>query len=187
MRVVAVLLGVLFLWACAVLTPTQQLSYQIERARDTGLINGSWADYLPPNVEYAIPPLIELANANGYEVQFVNIIELGYAGLTYFAPMHLIQVDPRLPPHLRVATLVHEVAHVFQPKDLPAGLPREVWAESVAMLACKQFGFDTTRESYSYLATVPVPMREAVLKHYGARIEATALSIGSHVKAAKGK
>jgi hypothetical protein len=55
----------------------------------------------------------------------------------------------------QLATLMHEIAHRLQKDHVRTTLEAEIWAETVAWLVQRELGFNTTRESISYLALIP--------------------------------
>ena len=167
--------------ACATKLPAKTLSPNIHKAQQSGVLSDSW-EGSQPSFEWALPKLVDFAKQHGYSVEVTNIRQYGLAGMNYSAPWRLIQVDDSMAVNHQVSTLVHEIAHIFQPRDLPKGFPREVFAEAVAMYACEGFGLNTRRETYSYLAGVPMPMREAVLNKYAVLIQKVSTEIAVYVK-----
>jgi len=178
----ACVLAVCLLSACAPALPVQRLSANIDRAQQSGILMGSSWEGTQPSFAWAFPRLVAFAELHHYTVEVVNIRQYGFAGMNYFAPIRLIQIDDSMSVNHQVSTLVHELAHIFQPQELPKGFPREVFAEAVAMYACEGFGLNTRRETYSYLAGVPMPMREAVLNKYAVLIQKVSTEIAVYVK-----
>lgn len=64
----------------------------------------------------------------------------------------------------QVYTLVHELSHRLQHKDVKPGPESEVWAEVIAWLVVSELGMHTTDVTMSYLATLPQVTRERVLR-----------------------
>lgn len=63
----------------------------------------------------------------------------------------------------QLSTLVHEIAHTLQGTHVTTSMEAELWAETVAWLVQRKLGYDTTRESISYLALIPEAVRRTFL------------------------
>lgn len=174
--------GAVWLSACAPLLPAQTLALNVQRAEDSGILKSADWSSQHQSFAWAIPKLMTVAAAQGYAVEFADIRSFGYVGLVYMPPYSLIQIDDGLSENRKVATLAHEIAHIFQPPSLPKGGPREIFAEAVAFYACQGFGLDTSVESYAYLAQFPLPMRRRVLETHAAYIASTSAKISGAVK-----
>lgn len=78
----------------------------------------------------------------------------------------VVLVDNRSTPNMQLGTLLHELAHLEQPRGFTRMGQSEVWAETVAYLVAQELGLDSTAASMTYLWMLPENTRFQVLTDY---------------------
>lgn len=148
--------------------------------------------------EFAVPgnerapllaPLERYARTHGSPVSYIPLTEsLFNLGMTVCqtTPRHgrrcIVLIDEGLSVNSRVGTLLHELAHVKHWSKRTTTLEAEVIAETTAFLAMKELGYDSRRESMSYLMGIPEELRDAALRKWEKEIRQWATEL---VKAAR--
>jgi hypothetical protein len=110
---------------------------------------------------WVIESLTKWAKTQDIDVFFEDLDKVGLYGQTSCQPGCDIVINNTRPINTQASTLLHELAHVIVPDGFR--VKAEVLAESVALLAGKRLGLDTTKQSLAYLAQFPALTREEVL------------------------
>jgi hypothetical protein len=92
-------------------------------------------------------PLVNEAAAHQVMVLTVALPE-GNMG-RYSPTRRIILINEELGPNARVATLLHELGHVFEPPGL-TDYGSDVFAETVAVVVAKEIGLDIRMHSAGY-------------------------------------
>jgi len=139
-----------------------------------------------------LPKLVQIAKARGITVHFVpdaslTLGELGMLGTPL--PMMLwgyntgdghIYISEWLGIDERFGTLVHELGHSLQPRELDGKQDSQVFAETLSVIVCKELGKDFTPASFPYIHEFE--NRHKVMQRYSGQIDKHARQLLSELR-----
>lgn len=121
--------------------------------------------------------LRDWAEAQGVVVSEARLMLLPrpLQGLTVAAPPFVesvVLLDASMPPDGKLATLAHELAHVWGPTDVKTRGEQEAFAELVSVQVCDRVGLNTWAQVASYLDQYTTAVQqESVVERYGDRAD----------------
>jgi hypothetical protein len=155
---------------CATKFSAITLSNQLKMHEEYGLVPQEIEHFETETMEVYFPRLVKAVQRRGIMVTAVDNLGLAL-GLEsnslwgYNSGDGDILLDAGLSLDEAFATLLHELGHSLEPKELKGADEGQVFAETLSVLVCRELGLDITRAAFPYLHRFD--KRHAIIARYG--------------------